>query len=399
MSIDKTTKFIDSSRKVHGNKYDYSKVIYVTLRKKVIIIYNKKEYLQSPYNHLNGCKPEYKAENVISDTASFILKARQVHGNKYIYDKTEYIHNKKKLTITCPFHGDFKQRALDHTSTKCGCPKCGIRISNIEDKVENFLLKNNINFIKNNRSILSKLELDFYIPKFNLGIECHGNFWHSEAAFYSGLNNKDLTHYRTHSIKKFKLAKEKNIELLIFFADEILFKFEIVKRILKNKLNLYEGYYHARKMNIEVVTSNEANNFYDTYHIQGRCSAKVHLALKNRDKIYSVMSFSNNVSNRGSLSKKGIWELVRFASKNRVNGAASKLFKHFLKNNYVKKIISFSDNRFFNGRIYQFLGFKLKKELKQDYYYVHKKFKYLKRYHKSYMKKSNQKKNFKKFFR
>lgn len=56
-------------------------------------------------------------------TKDFILDAIKVHGNKYIYDKTEYINKRTKVCITCPKHGDFWQNAQSHLNG-CGCKEC-----------------------------------------------------------------------------------------------------------------------------------------------------------------------------------------------------------------------------------------------------------------------------------
>lgn len=57
-------------------------------------------------------------------TKEFIENAKKVHGDKYNYDKVNYINNKSKVVITCPIHGDFEQRPNDHLSGY-GCYKCG----------------------------------------------------------------------------------------------------------------------------------------------------------------------------------------------------------------------------------------------------------------------------------
>jgi hypothetical protein len=55
---------------------------------------------------------------------SFIAKARQVHGDKYSYDKVEYKNNSTHVTIGCPIHGDFLQTPYNHLDGR-GCPDCG----------------------------------------------------------------------------------------------------------------------------------------------------------------------------------------------------------------------------------------------------------------------------------
>lgn len=57
-------------------------------------------------------------------TEQYIQEAIQVHGNKYDYSKVIYEHSEKKICIVCPKHGEFLQRASSHLSGR-GCPKCG----------------------------------------------------------------------------------------------------------------------------------------------------------------------------------------------------------------------------------------------------------------------------------
>jgi Zn finger protein HypA/HybF involved in hydrogenase expression len=56
-------------------------------------------------------------------TEDFINKAKSVHGNKYDYTKVIYSKSKEKVTIMCRDHGEFKQTPSDHLQSR-GCPKC-----------------------------------------------------------------------------------------------------------------------------------------------------------------------------------------------------------------------------------------------------------------------------------
>ena len=56
-------------------------------------------------------------------TEIFIERARKVHGDKYDYSKVEYVNNNKKVCITCPNHGDFFMAPAGHWKGN-GCPKC-----------------------------------------------------------------------------------------------------------------------------------------------------------------------------------------------------------------------------------------------------------------------------------
>ena len=62
----------------------------------------------------------------VKDTKSFIEKAIRVHGDKYDYSRVVYINNSTKVDITCPIHGSFWQRPSNHIHPKAyGCPRCG----------------------------------------------------------------------------------------------------------------------------------------------------------------------------------------------------------------------------------------------------------------------------------
>lgn len=62
--------------------------------------------------------------NKVTDTASFKAKATLVHNGKYSYDLTEYTKSANNLTILCPMHGSFSQKANSHLSGR-GCNTCG----------------------------------------------------------------------------------------------------------------------------------------------------------------------------------------------------------------------------------------------------------------------------------
>ena len=116
--------FIAKARKVHGLKYDYSKVEYVNSQTKVCIIYNGVEYWQTPNGHLSGSCCENTSFKRLT-TEQFIAKARKVHGLKYEYSKVKYINNRTKVDIVCPEHGEFSQTPDKHLSG-ANCRSCSL---------------------------------------------------------------------------------------------------------------------------------------------------------------------------------------------------------------------------------------------------------------------------------
>lgn len=126
----KQEEVIKKFREVHGDFYDYSKVVYVDSKTKVCIICPiHGEFWQTPYVHYKqkcGCPKCGHIETSKAKTScieDFIEKARVIHNNKYSYEKTVYINSKQKVVINCPIHGDFEQRPNSHLNGR-GCPIC-----------------------------------------------------------------------------------------------------------------------------------------------------------------------------------------------------------------------------------------------------------------------------------
>ena len=82
------------------------------------------EFEQTPEKHLkgHGCQ---KCSGSFMNKEYFIEKSRGIHGDKYDYRGVEYVDNKTKVKIVCPSHGEFYQTPSNHL-LKRGCRKCGI---------------------------------------------------------------------------------------------------------------------------------------------------------------------------------------------------------------------------------------------------------------------------------
>ena len=64
-------------------------------------------------------------------TEIFIEKARKIHGDKYDYSKAVvYLNAETKICIICPKHGEFWQTQDTHLKKKRGCPQCGLKRCN-----------------------------------------------------------------------------------------------------------------------------------------------------------------------------------------------------------------------------------------------------------------------------
>lgn len=120
-----TDVFVKRAKQKHGDEYDYHLAEYKSDTHKVKIVCPVHgEFLQRPADHLNGRGCPKCGGTAKSTTEEFVEKARRVHGERYDYSSTIYVSDATKLWITCSIHGDFLQTPNDHLQA-VGCPKCG----------------------------------------------------------------------------------------------------------------------------------------------------------------------------------------------------------------------------------------------------------------------------------
>lgn len=122
-----TDVFIDRAKQTHGGKFDYSRSIYTNAKNKVVVIcpvHGQFEIL--PHCHMLGVGCAKCSGKHAVDLAEFLKRAKKVHGNTYDYSKVVLNKTiKDPVVITCLTHGEFLQSPYHHTARKQGCPKCG----------------------------------------------------------------------------------------------------------------------------------------------------------------------------------------------------------------------------------------------------------------------------------
>ena len=120
-----TEDFIHRAREVHGDKYDYSKTVYVAAIENVTIICpTHGEFQQRPANHLSGRGCHECGGNKPLTVAKFVERASAKHEHRYDYSKVNFKNVEDKAVIICPEHGPFEQRVMTHLKG-FNCPKCG----------------------------------------------------------------------------------------------------------------------------------------------------------------------------------------------------------------------------------------------------------------------------------
>ena len=208
-------EWIEKARGIHGNKYDYSKTVFTRARDKVCIICPEHgEFWQVAYSHLEGygckkCAISQLADKRRKSKEKFIEDARKIHGDKYDYSKVEYKNAYTKVCIICPEHGEFWQSPTGHIANRHSCPECKLK-SKMELFLKELFEKNNIKYIREKKFDWLKhednLKIDFFLPDYNLVIECQGIQHFMPINFFGG------DAYYGAQLKRDKLKYEKCVE-------------------------------------------------------------------------------------------------------------------------------------------------------------------------------------------
>ena len=283
-----------------------------------------------------------------------------------------------KYQVANPFsHATFKLKAANTKMKRYGTLSPNQHLGKTQKEIEEWLNSFGYNF-KSNVSLLENgKEIDMYDDTLKLGIEYCGLHWHHE-------NSPQPRPSGYHS-DKYHVCLAKGVRLITIFEDEWLNRQDQVKNFIKSVIRKNSRNLYARKCTVQSINKAIGSEFIQKYHIQGANSlGKYFAGLYYKEELVGVMSFGKHHRNTA------ITTLDRLCFKDDVSvaGGASRLFKLLIREYNIKEIISWSDNRWSQGAVYEALGFKLAAILPPDYSYasVHKQGV---RYSKQSQKKSN----------
>lgn len=231
--------FINDSIKVHGKKYKY--IEYNGDKKKIPIICPiHGKFMMTPNSHLNGqgcpkCGYELNASKKRTGKEKTINKFKEIYGELYDYKlwKDAYTNIGKKIPIICKKHGVFYKTIHAHLQGQ-GCPVC--RMSKLENSIRMLLLEEGISFEQQKkfkwlkRKKKGELKLDFFLPEYNIAIECQGGQHYFPVDIYGG-DKAFKERIKCDSIKK-KLCEDNGIPIL-YYGDK-----KYIDSIITNKVKL-----------------------------------------------------------------------------------------------------------------------------------------------------------------
>lgn len=211
-------QFVEKAKSVHNNEYEYPSNCEYINNNTVVQIICKKHGLfpQTPLHHLSGegCPECGREKTVMFNTKTpekYIKDANIVHGGKYIYH-SDYTKKNNTIRITCPIHGDFTQEASNHLQGH-GCPRCSM--SHLEREVEKLLTENDIKFESHYTPDFFKnkyMHLDFYLPDYNIGIECQGIQHFKPITIFGG--DKEFEKRIKLDEEKYRLCEENGVRMV-----------------------------------------------------------------------------------------------------------------------------------------------------------------------------------------
>jgi len=296
-------------------------------------------------NKINLIKLQKKYSNLINiEGDNFTFYCEKCEKNFEIYKKTFY--GRYNLNVdACVF---------------CN-PIGSVHTSGSETNVYNFIKKNyNGEIIQNNRNIIKPYELDIYIPELKIAFEYNGLFWHNE-------NNTSNNYH----LNKTELCEKLGIQLMHIWEDDWLYKPDIIKSMILNKLSKNYNKIFARETEIKEINDNKiVKDFLNNNHIKGFISSKIKIGLFYKNELVSLITFSNLKIPKNKIEKN--YELLRFCNKLNTNiiGGENKLFNYFIENYNSNKILAYIDISNCNSELYETLNFNNIGKIKPNYYYI-----------------------------
>lgn len=237
------------------------------------------------------------------------------------------------------------------------CNEINKNISSIEEKFFNFIKDHYTGtIIRNDRTVINPYELDIYLPELNIAFEFNGFRWHSYDK-----KGKDY-----HLIKT-DMTNKKGIQLIHFYQDDWIYKEEIIKSLILNKIGKTQNKIYARKCIVQEINNIEYRDFCNKNHIQGYAPCKIKYGLFYENKLVSIISLGIR-----KISGKKIFELIRFVTELNTNviGGFSKLLKNILYKIEISELITYANKSYSNGELYEKCGFTYICDTKPNYYYI-----------------------------
>lgn len=284
-----------------------------------------------------------------------------ISGFTLIDEISDETRQSEKLQVCCDACGALVKKSLWGLEHGCvGCPECSMTAPHrlIKSFVEDVGFE-----CEMTRDVISPFEIDIWVSDVNLAIEHNGLYFHSE--FCKGHNKAK------HQLKT-DMCAAKGITLLHFFEDELMFKSDIVRSMILNRLGRVKKRVYARKCRLIDVSRDDAVSFFNANHLDGYSNSCATFGLIADDKIVSAISLRKPFLGKNPA---GSIEVCRFVSQldTVVVGGLSKLLsyvKSWCVLNGYDRIVTYADQRWGKSHAYSSVGFEHNGETAQMFWWT-----------------------------
>jgi hypothetical protein len=199
-----TNEFLKKCTNIHGDKYLYEKVEYIGNRVNVIITCKKHgDFKQRPYNHLMGKGCPSCSGNKPITKDIFIEKSKIKHKGIYDYSLVNFLNINTDVEIICKEHGIFKQLPKKHINGS-GCQKCG---GSEKSNTEDFIIKSNVKH--NNKYDYTLVEYINCKSKVSILCKKHGLFTQTPSNHLKGIGCSKCSNKSIPTISEFITSANK----------------------------------------------------------------------------------------------------------------------------------------------------------------------------------------------
>lgn len=292
------------------------------------------------------------------------------------YDSTEHIENLLRAYVNVtgtlveyptdalfqlPVRNLFSRPWLKHYADKNLIevePELYQATSQYERLVMSQLDASSITYKRNDRTILDGLELDFYLPEFDLGIECNPNQTHNSNVYATDGRRVMFgrTKGKTYHFDKYQKAKDAGITLIQWWEQDLeptTFLKTTWPRLLAR---LFGGKQKigARQVAVKPVkNTKQVRAFIDEHHARGNAKAKEYWGFYVGDELVAAASFVWK-------DKEAELKRLCFAPTVQILGGVSKLITNFFRTHpETQTVMTFSDNDLGDGHGYEKAGAQL----------------------------------------
>lgn len=206
--------------------------------------------------------------------------------------------------------------------------------------------------------------IDFYDDVSKIGVEYCGLYWHHEMS--------PTPRPRNYHYAKYKTCNALGVLLLTIFEDEWRRRRTAVENVLLARFTTYTQRIGARKCRLVPLTSEDAFRFLESNHLQGApVSCWGAWGLQHNDTLVAVAVLGAH--HRQRHTETAVLSRLCYARGFSVSGGTERLLVPLYEAARARKcrtLVSWSDNRWSRGDVYQRLGFTREALLAPDYSYV-----------------------------